>query len=542
MVELDRLLDGVSTAQVNPDEVFPRLRDAFASLLKASGDAKLAEEAVYAALRNAVWTFVASGEKGSHLNRWADLILRVRQYLRVRQSAIAERLTTLADMMEKSVNSAEQSEKVKLGKHHLQVLSILKQCRGETARADLLKETGLKDSNLSHVLSKLAAARLIDRIPIGREATIRITEDGCRVLSDRQDLPVPPKELTPSLAWAQPDYALAVASSSIGLIRCNDAFASMFETSCDRLARMPVGTLRETLAAKIQYPDVELGEVTGADGRTRRLIEKEEGDHTYWIGFDVTAYRRKIDELRKRERALSSELADLRAVLAETKGLARAQDHLYPEFAPRYGLAGMMLEMTPDVMTPVSSIAAIARVLAASARLKGAERDYVSAIITNSDHLKNVLSGMIAVADADAAVQVAAPFRPNSIAREIADNFAVSARQHGYTIFVDSDEDREVFADGYAFKAALQNTVADVICSVPPGTSVGIRTTTDSSGVGVELVASHIDTTRFRLQPMAFARCEAYVRKFGARVDYAGYEDGVVRTKYHWPSEQRRRK
>jgi hypothetical protein len=69
---------------------------------------------------------------------------------------------------------------------------------------------------------------------------------------------------------------------------------------------------------------------------------------------------------------------------------------------------------------------------------------------------------MITVADADPFAHVVVPFHSNSIAREIADNFAVSSKSHGYTIF----------ADAYAFKAALQSTVADVVRVVPRGASV----------------------------------------------------------------------
>ncbi|MBC9880863.1 hypothetical protein G8O24_26405 [Bradyrhizobium sp. INPA01-394B] len=535
--ELDRLLDGISTAQANPDEIFPRLRDTVAALSRASEDTASTDEAVYSAFRNAVWTFVASGDKGPHLDRWADLILRVRQLLRVRKSTIAERLTTLADFLEKSGNAADEFEKIKLGKHHRSVLNLLQKRKGESSRAELLKEIGLRDSNFSHVLSKLAAARLIDRIPIGREATIRITDEGRKVLSDHGKPPIPALDETPPFVWTEPDCALAIVSSMDGLVKCNAAFASIVEATVDQLQKMPVTALREILAAKIQNSDFELNEITSIDGCTRRLIEKEDGNHTYWLAFDVTAYKRKIDELKKRERALSSELSDLRAKTAALKTSARSPQYSGSSASYGLGLACMMQEMTPDVMTPVRSIAAIAHMLSASTSLKGSDKDYLSAIITNSNHLKNVLGGMIAVADADMHVQVAAPFYPNSVAKEIANNFTVSSRKNGYTIFVDPSEDHLVLADGYAFKAALQTTVAEVINAVPSGASVGIRTTTDADGVAVLLETKHMGMANLHAWPNAFARCNAYVSQFGARVDFGGYDNGVARTTLHWPLE-----
>jgi DNA-binding MarR family transcriptional regulator len=536
--QLDRLLDGVSTAQIDPDTVFSRLREAILAGSKALGDKAIPDEAIYAALRNAVWIFVASGAKGPHLNRWADLILRVRQFLRVRQSSVAERLTTLADMMEKSVNAADASGKVKLGKHHLLILKLLQERGGECARAELSKETGLKDSNLSHVLTKLAASRLIDRIPIGREATIRITENGQSVLSDPQPSSGNLRmDEAAAFEWAPPECALAVADLSKGYVRSNQAFASILETTPDSLAKMPATTVRESLFAKIQLPDPELRELIGADGRTRCLVEREQGDRTYWIAYDVTAYTRKIDELKKRERTLSGELACLRLDLADYT----PRVHAHPGGVGSYALAHMMQEMSPDVMTPVHSIEATARLLAKSPHLKGQEGDFLSSIIKNSDHLKNVLGGMIAVADADPYSQVPRPFSPNSVAKEIADNFAHSAKHHGYTIVVDPGEDHEVVADGYAFKAALQNTVAGVIRSLPRGGKVGIRTTSETDGVRVELIAEDSKTSTPNFSPKNLDLCQAYVNGFGAHFNYAG-GNGVVRASYHWPSDQARTK
>ncbi|MCC8939033.1 hypothetical protein H8A99_21775 [Bradyrhizobium sp. Arg68] len=535
-IEFDRLLDTIASAQANPDEVFPRLRDTILELSKATKDPGSADEAVYTAFRNAVWTFVASGDKGPHLDRWADLILRVRQFLRARQSAIAERLTTLADFLETSSNVASASGKLKLGKHHLQVLSLLQKSKGECSRAELLKEIGLRDSNFSHILSKLAATRLVDRIPIGREATIRITEAGRKVLADYGKVPSPAPNETLPFIWTQPDCAIAAVSSTDGLVRCNAAFALILETSVDQLRKMPATVFRESLAAKVQNSDFELSEITSLDGCTRRLIEREDGNDTYWLAFDVTAYKRKIDELKKRERALSSELSDLRAKAAASGTPVHAQQ--YYGAPASYGLACMMQELTPDVMTPVRSIAAIAHFLKVSASLREPERDYVSAIITNADHLKNVLSDMIAVADADAHVQVAEHFYPNTIAKEIANNFTVSSKRHGYTIVVDPSEDHLVLADGYAFKAALQRTVSEVINAVPSGASVGIQTKMDADGVAVLLEAKDMHTANPHAWPSAFARCHAYVSQFGARLDFGGFDNGVARTTLHWPLEQ----
>lgn len=543
---VDRLLDGVSTAQVSPETVFPEIRDAISKVAKVTGSEGVADEAIYAALSSAVWTFVASGEKGPHLNRWADLILRVRHYARLRKSAIAERLTTLADLMERSVNSASiDPARPKLGKHHVLILNLLQKRRGEIARAELLEETGLGESNLSHVLTKLAASRMIDRIPIGREAKIRITDEGRRILADREQL-LPADsaaEDVSSAEWERSDCALAIANTRRGLIRCNAAFASLLDAKAERLLGTPVGALRESLTAKTQFADPpEIGEVAGADGRTWwRVIEIDQGDRTLWFAHDVTSYRRKIDELKKRERALSKELANLRdeaaAQEAATYGFV-SQGAMVPNAPASYALADMFQGMTNDVMAPVNSIAATARLLATGKHLKRTEKDYLSAIIRNSDHLKRVLDGMIAVADADPNIQVAEPFDPTTVAREVADNFAMTAKQHGYKISVDPVEEHEVVADQYAFKAALSKTMAQVVNVVPSGTSVGIRTETDQDGVRVKFEARDLDVSYLHWWSDAMSTCQAYVRGFGGRMSL---DKGILRTEYHWPFGRRKR-
>jgi DNA-binding MarR family transcriptional regulator len=403
--------------------------------------------------------------------------------------------------LEQSSNVAEEAEQIKLGKNHLLVLNLLLERQGEAARIDLAKETGLKDSNLSHILSKLAASRLIDRIPIGREASIRITDQGRKTVSDRERPSPQNRDDFPARACEWLPYPLAIVNANASSVKCNEAFARILETTSDRLEKMPAETLRQSLAAKVQ--DAELGELMGADGCAHRLIETVAGDYTFWLSFDVSMYRRRIDELEKRESVLAHELTHVSSLVASAANAPRFRGrNPYTELcvAP-YDFAGMIKQMSRHVMTPISSIAATARLLLASKYFKGDDRHYLSAIVGNSDHLKSVLGGMIAVADADPFAHVVVPFHPNSIAKEIADNFAVSSKTHGYTIIVDhSGEDREVFADAYAFKAALQSTVADVVRVVSRGASVGISTITLEDGIEVELVAKDIDTSRHPLR------------------------------------------
>jgi signal transduction histidine kinase len=532
---VDQLLDNVSTAQADPTDVFPKLREAISTL---PGGADAAADAVYGALRNAVWTFIASGEKGPHLNRWADLILRVRQYLRIQKSSVAERLTTLADLMEKSVNAAEQTDKAKLGKHHLAILNCLAR-DGEVARAKLLRETGLKDSNLSHVISRLAASRLIDRIPVGREASIQITDAGRRLLEARGNQQSRDLVQSSAFGWEHPDCGLAVADSNKGLVRCNAAFASLLSTTPEQLISLPVATFRETLEARIQYPDQPTtGEVNDGNGRARHVVEFSEGERTHWLAFDVTAYRRKINELQKRERTLAKQLENLQAKASASDDMISAVYRDRSKAAAQ-AVAGMWQHMKQDVMTPVTSIAATARLLAKDQHLGGSERkDYLSAIIDQSDHLKKVMGGMIAVADADPSIFTPEPFCPADVAREIADNFANSAKQHGYTIAADPIGESQVVADLYAFKAVLQNAVAEVVDTVSSGAKVGIHTETDAQGVKVRLEAMGSDASGQRYwKPDVLARCEALVSGFGAKMDYTGLANGSLQ--YYWPIKDR---
>jgi hypothetical protein len=102
MVDLQTVIDAIATASMPPHEAFSAIR----ALLDPNPTDAAVQKAVYAALRSVAWRFVSGRAAGSHLPRWADVILRVRQMFRSAGSPIAERLTVLADLLEQSENFA----------------------------------------------------------------------------------------------------------------------------------------------------------------------------------------------------------------------------------------------------------------------------------------------------------------------------------------------------------------------------------------------------------------------------------------------------
>src|SRR5690349_5773639 len=90
------LPEQLATGTIDPGEVFEHVK----RFIQEGGEPAL--EGTYASLRSLVWNLVASREYGPHLQRWADAILRVRQWLRVSRLPGVDRFTVLSDLLQQS--------------------------------------------------------------------------------------------------------------------------------------------------------------------------------------------------------------------------------------------------------------------------------------------------------------------------------------------------------------------------------------------------------------------------------------------------------
>ena len=207
------LLEAVSTAAILPSEAGPKLYG-----LIADASACDAPEAIYEALRGAVWHLVSGREDGSHLDLWADVVLRLRQVLRDRRSALSERFTVLADLLDQSARFPKLHPRRDLArrKHVAPILSMLSLADGPTRRGAIARGTGLKEANLSRILANLVSAGLVSRRYEGRDAILELTSEGA-LEAARLAVPSRVDPLATSHALVRAFPVTAVGSARVGL-------------------------------------------------------------------------------------------------------------------------------------------------------------------------------------------------------------------------------------------------------------------------------------------------------------------------------------
>lgn len=178
-------------------------------LWKALNDA-LEREKAYVSLSRWTWRILVERRLDVDLRDWHRLILDFAGTLSRRESgtcarsrgerhaplepkAIGERLKAFADLVAEQIRAAEAARPEELTRraHVAEVLSALAGAPGEHLEREAIKEkSGLKDANLSRLLTLLAANGLVERHARGRNASFRITQRGLAATRHRQEVDV----------------------------------------------------------------------------------------------------------------------------------------------------------------------------------------------------------------------------------------------------------------------------------------------------------------------------------------------------------------
>ena len=154
---------------------------------------------VYAALCRWTWRIMLERRLDDELRSWHRLLLDAAGHMvgqakvrppakgRVRLDPVAasERIRALADLVRMSVEAAAASvlRDFTARAHVVQILQLLASHDGPHLDRDQIKaELGLRDANLSRVLTLLAANGLVERIPRGRVAAFRVTQRGLALI------------------------------------------------------------------------------------------------------------------------------------------------------------------------------------------------------------------------------------------------------------------------------------------------------------------------------------------------------------------------
>lgn len=195
-------------------------------LWKVVDDAREREKA-YVSLSRWTWRILVERRLDVDLRDWHRLILDYASTLARHDSqpdakirgervplaaqALAERLKGFADLVGEQIRAAEISAPEELAKraHVTEVLVALSEAAGEHLEREAIKErSGLKDANLSRVLTLLAANGVVERQPRGRHASFRITQRGLAIVrqsrGSKSVTPRPPVEIRIAPPAAEP--------------------------------------------------------------------------------------------------------------------------------------------------------------------------------------------------------------------------------------------------------------------------------------------------------------------------------------------------
>jgi predicted transcriptional regulator len=551
-------LEAISTASVRPNEAFSYL----CHLLVESYTDDAAEGA-YEALREVVWNFVASREKGVQLDHWSDVILRVRQLLRLKKSPIFERFTVLADLLEQSGRFAELHAPcvVKARKHDAQILQILARSSAPVERSRILRETKLRDANLSRILANLAASGLVNRQTEGREVLVTITDAGRAQVSH---LPASAGSISvaPSLTsvfadetslevvrriWLDTNCAIAISDNDRGVLSCDANFASLFGSDADRMKAKPVDFVRKTLADRISGPDeVAADEVDLKNGRTFQIKEYEKDGKSLWLGFEVTVYKKRLEDYMRRERVLLGELNRLKK--AHVGSTLPAFPHL-ASGPVEYGL-GILSMLRQDVFTPINSIISLAQNLfPGTARSHGLiaydkkrpVEEYVAGIVDQAERLRALMRDIVSVPDVLSVAPIPAmdEFVPATIVEDTLTNLAYSNRHSGHQFQMGNLERHLVKTDERAFRAVLIRTVAGVREMTSAGGSVTVDATVEDDALKIMVCTNSADDHfgAYFMEPNGFAMCHHAVEQLGGKFGFTRSGRGVE-AEYLWPIER----
>jgi predicted transcriptional regulator len=156
---------------------------------------------VYAALAHKVWSLLIERRLDSEVRDWHSLLQNTKASIQGRDSAAAERLTALGDLLRESISLAESSpaRDVAQRPQARRILELLQASHGFVSRRDLQQRLQLKSSHLSNVLTQLVAHGLVERRDRGKEADFSLTRLGRELVSGVAG----PRALEPVIEWQE---------------------------------------------------------------------------------------------------------------------------------------------------------------------------------------------------------------------------------------------------------------------------------------------------------------------------------------------------
>lgn len=547
--EPERVLEAVSTGSLSPAEAFVGIRN---FVTAHSEDAESLEDA-YEAIMELVWNLVAGRERGPLLDLWGDFVLKVRQLFRTRKSPLAERLTSFADLLEQSSRFAEvhSTETMKERKHDAGILQLLFSRSGPTERSHLIETLRIGESNLSRVLLNLVSAGLITKSAKGREAFLELTPEGrvaaARLNKKPEDVPSVTSIFdnhdavrTLKALWPKTGCAMAITDETAGLIDCDTTFATLLKGRDTRQLRgQSLATLRKNFSDQISGLDeVAPDEIVLSDGKVYRVAEYEESGRSVWLGFDVSAYKRRIEEARRREKLLLREIETLKS---RHSAPDRPRRHGFPmapvpdeatRFAPVWAA---LSTLRYDILTPVNSILSLGLLMQDKQKCLGRLGFYeesVSGIVMQAQHIRAIVRDLFNAGELLENVPLHAidSFSPAAVVDDVLEAVKYTSRHSNLSFAAPRVAQSMVKTDERVFRGVFLQAVNGFLELLPAGGNVSIEGSIEDRALKVRISTptSAWNLSALRNEPLGLMMCGWAVENAGGKFDYnRSTQDGI---------------
>ncbi|HVY83857.1 MAG TPA: PAS domain-containing sensor histidine kinase [Caulobacterales bacterium] len=284
------------------------------------------------------------------------------------------------------------------------------------------------------------------------------------------------------------------------LLLWNASFAQIFDLGPELLRpRASYEAIAAASAARIRRekhddrdPDVRIVELAG--GQWLHIVERRTGDNgLVTVGVDITALKRKEEELARNERRLQDALGRAESQEYKIKALAREahEERQRAEDASR-AKSAFLANMSHELRTPLNAVIGFSEIMAKELFGKIGNdqyRQYASDIFDSGNHLLDLINDILDMAKIEAGKLTLAP-RPldPSVAIDQAVRLTKrKAEEKGLSIVVDAEELPEIEADHRAVKQMLLNLLSNAVKFTDQG-AIMVHARANATGLTLRVI------------------------------------------------------
>ncbi|MES1202204.1 MAG: PAS domain-containing sensor histidine kinase [Pseudomonadota bacterium] len=282
------------------------------------------------------------------------------------------------------------------------------------------------------------------------------------------------------------------------LLLWNTSFAQAFDLGPELLRpRVSYEAIAAASAARIRREkhddsDVRIIELT--NGEWLHFVERRTSDGgVVTVGVDITALKRKEEELARNERRLQDALGKAESQEYKIKALAREahEERQRAEDASR-AKSAFLANMSHELRTPLNAVIGFSEIMAKELFGKIGNdqyRQYANDIFDSGNHLLDLINDILDMAKIEAGKLTLAP-RPLDLSVAIDQAVRLTKRKaedKGLSIVVDAEELPEIEADHRAVKQMLLNLLSNAVKFTDQG-AIMVHARANAMGLTIRVI------------------------------------------------------